>query len=53
MTIIKAIEHFQFKLQKHWKATKTDSDALKILIDFVNDELLNRGIQPQALMAEV
>lgn len=38
MTIKKAIEHFQFKFKNHWKATKTDSEALTKIIDFVNDK---------------
>lgn len=38
MNIKKAIEHFNFKLSKHWKATPTDSEALNSIIKFVNDK---------------
>ena len=35
MNIIKAIKHFEFKLTKHWKPTKTDLEAYNEILDFV------------------
>ena len=38
MTITKAIQHFIYKFQNHWKATERDQQALNTLIDFVNNK---------------
>ena len=44
MNIDKALEHFKWKLQNHWKPTKTDVDAYNSILDY--KELCER----QALM---
>lgn len=52
MTITKAIEHFKYKLNKHWTATPTDADAINTLMKFVEDKH-NQQLEANELFAKV
>ena len=38
MTIKKAVEHFEFRLSKHWKPTENDINAYNTILKFVEDK---------------
>jgi len=47
MTIKKAVEHFEFRLSKHWKPTENDINAYNTILKFVEDKHKQQFIDNQ------